>query len=507
MLSDIITELQALGLRIEGGSHKRDGGAGPAEGGTVLIDSVPAHVPFSSGYVAKSPYLLYVNDAGDSWLAKDGKPLFPAKIVGRPKFYDYTTEDRVDYSKIALLHGKDCIASTVIQTCTYWNSENRCRFCGIELSLRNGRTIKEKSPAQLGEVTAKARELDSVSHVVLTTGAIRPSAREMDHLAACASAIKKVCPLPVHVQFLPPPNLDTLYILKAAGVDTVGIHIESFDFDVLSREAPVKAAIGLKSYDEAWKKAVDIFGENQVSSFMIVGLGEKESTVLEGCEFLADRGVYPFVVPFRPIPGTLMQASEPPDPDLMKRLYESVVTMLRKKGLSSSRSLAGCVRCGACSALQVYEEEKKRDVVCRPARNSAELAEAMEIRREVFVEEQELFSKSDVDEHDTRSIQIIAEIAGRIVGTVRVFPKEGAASEWIGGRLAVRKDCRIHRAGVLLVREAMSCVKKNGCTRFTAYIQERNVRYFSRLGWKATGPVELYHGKPHQLMEADLALV
>jgi radical SAM protein (TIGR04043 family)/putative N-acetyltransferase (TIGR04045 family) len=507
MLSDVITELQALGLRIEGSLHKRDGGAGPAEGGTVMIDSVPAHVPLSSGYVARSPYVLYADDSGCSWLAKDGKALFPAEIVRRPKFYDYVTEDQVDYWKIALLHGKDCIASTVIQTCSYWNPADRCRFCGIELSLRDGGTIKEKTPAQLAEVIARARELDSVSHVVLTTGAIRPSAREMDHLAACAATIKKVCTIPIHVQFLPPPNLDTLYALKAAGVDSVGIHIESFDFDVLSRVAPVKAAIGLDGYDKVWQKAVEIFGENQVSSFVIVGLGEKESTILEGCEFMADRGVYPFIVPFRPIPGTLMQDSKPPDPALMKRLYESVVTMLRKKGLSSSRSLAGCVRCGACSAVQVYEEEKKRDVVCRPARNRSELAEAMAIRREVFVEEQELFSKSDIDEHDPESVQIIAEFAGEIIGSVRVFPKQGSASEWIGGRLAVRKGCRIHRAGVLLVREAMRCVKQKGCIRFTAHIQERNVRYFSRLGWKAVGPAEVYHGKPHQLMEADLSRV
>jgi len=59
----------------------------------------------------------------------------------------------------------------------------------------------------------------------------------------------------------------------------------------------------------------------------------------------------------------------------------------------------------------------------------------------------------------------------------------------------------------LLVQAAMSYVKKLGCTRFTACIQEQNVRFFSLLGWKAVGPVEIYRGKPHQLMEADLDMV
>ena len=70
--------------------------------------------------------------------------------------------------------------------------------------------------------------------------------------------------------------MDGLYELKEAGVDTVGIHIESFDFKILSQVAPAKAAMGLERYEKAWKMAVEIFGPNQVSSFLIVGLGEKK---------------------------------------------------------------------------------------------------------------------------------------------------------------------------------------------------------------------------------------
>ena len=59
-------------------------------------------------------------------------------------------------------------------------------------------------------------------------------------------------------------------------MDSVGIHVESFDIDVLSKVAPCKARIGQAEYVRAWKKAVEIFGPNQVSSFLIVGLGESE---------------------------------------------------------------------------------------------------------------------------------------------------------------------------------------------------------------------------------------
>ena len=84
-----------------------------------------------------------------------------------------------------------------------------------------------------------------------------------------------------------------LHLLKEAGVDTVGIHIESFDLDTLNRVAPAKAAIGLKRYEEAWKKAVELFGPNQVSSFVVVGLGEDPHSIISGSSLLADMGVYP----------------------------------------------------------------------------------------------------------------------------------------------------------------------------------------------------------------------
>jgi hypothetical protein len=41
----------------------------------------------------------------------------------------------------------------------------------------------------------------------------------------------------------------------------------------------------------------------------------------------------------------------------------------------------------------------------------------------------------------------------------------------------------------------------------TPYIQENNVSFFKKLGWKPVGPLENYVNRPHQLMEADLAQV
>jgi radical SAM protein (TIGR04043 family)/putative N-acetyltransferase (TIGR04045 family) len=501
MIPELITELQSFGLRFQGQLLKRRGGAGPAEGGTFLIEGIPVNLPISSQYVSRSPYIL--EEEGDqSLIFKNEKAVCPIHFIERPKFYDHSTEEGIPYPKIALLHGKDCLATSVIQTCTYWHSSERCRFCGIELSHSSGQTIKIKTPGQLSEVALKAKELDSIQHIVLTTGTVQTPGKEISYLVPCAAAIKKATGLPIHVQFCPPSNMEGLYELRDAGVDTVGIHIESFDFETLSQVAPAKAAMGFERFEKAWKMAVEIFGPNQVSSFLIAGLGEKRDSIIWGSQFLADLGVYPFVVPLRPIPGSLMENHLPPDPEEMKRIYEEVACILKRKGLSASRSLAGCVRCGACSALHTFEHLTDH-LIGHPARTRLEKERAFEIRKEVFVLEQKLFSNSDIDENDTYSLHLVAEWNDQVIGTVRVFPVNNNG-HWIGGRLAVRKEYRSTGAGELLVREAMQYVKSQGCTKFTAHIQVENVSYFSRLGWRVIEPMKEYFGKPHQIMEADL---
>jgi putative N-acetyltransferase (TIGR04045 family) len=188
----------------------------------------------------------------------------------------------------------------------------------------------------------------------------------------------------------------------------------------------------------------------------------------------------------------------------MKRIYEKVSPVLRAKGIYSRNSKAGCVRCGACSALRWYEE-KPAQTTCHTARNPLELAKAFSIRRNVFVDEQKLFTVSDKDENDEKSIHLVAETGGTIVGTVRVYPDKNGSGRWYGGRLAVVKAHRSLKIASLLVKEAMKRARKNECGQFVAYIQEENINFFKRLGWSVISESQNLHGKPHFLMEADLS--
>jgi len=153
----------------------------------------------------------------------------------------------------------------------------------------------------------------------------------------------------VHVQLEPPKNTEFLEALHQAGVDTMGIHIESFDKKVLNDVCPAKSNV--KDYFKAWKNAVELFEEGQVSTFLIAGLGETDQSILQGAEEAARLGVIPYLLPLRPIAGTAFKKVSPPTPKRMIRLYRGVADTLRKAGLDPRKSKAGCVKCGACSAL------------------------------------------------------------------------------------------------------------------------------------------------------------
>jgi len=367
----LLVELQSLGVRVEDetsgdGVPGRRGGAGPADAGFIWVRGLPLTVPMHAAYAQESPYTLRLTDHGPL-LLHGAEDVGPVRIPRRPRIYDMQTADGVPYWKIALLH-LDSIASTVVQKCIYWDTPEQCAFCGIELT-RDGQTVPVKTPAMLAEVCTAARDHDGAVDVTLTTGSLNRRDRGALYISKCATAIKEACGLPVQVQFEPPDDLSVLDEVHAAGVDAVGMHLETFDPEVLERVAPGKAATGIDGYYRAWERAVEVFGRGRVSTYVILGMGEDRALTEEGCRRAIEMGVYPFVVPLRPVPGTLMADAEPPAPDYVASVYRVVSAMLAEAGFDHADAGAGCARCQACSGLsaweRVFEKERWRELADR----------------------------------------------------------------------------------------------------------------------------------------------
>ncbi len=326
----------------------RTGGAGPTDDGHLIVDGLNAAIPRNpnSPFVFDGDRVLY--DGVDSGL--------DIATIGRPRFYDLTTDDGIPFEKIAKLHGANVLATTVVQTCIRYDEDQRCRFCSIEESLRSGSTVAVKRPAQLAAVARAAVDLDGITQMVMTTGTSAGKDRGARHLARCVRAVKAAVPdLPIQVQCEPPADLATITELREAGADAIGIHVESLDDDVRRRWMPGKSSVSLDEYRAAWAEAVRVFGRNQVSTYLLVGLGEDPDEMIRGAQELADMGVYPFIVPFRPHAGTLavdVDRASAPEPAIVEKVSREVAAHLRLIGMAGSDQRAGCAACGACSVLQ-----------------------------------------------------------------------------------------------------------------------------------------------------------
>jgi putative N-acetyltransferase (TIGR04045 family) len=142
-----------------------------------------------------------------------------------------------------------------------------------------------------------------------------------------------------------------------------------------------------------------------------------------------------------------------------------------------------------------------------PARSGAEIAEHHAIRHQVFVLEQEIFAGSDVDprDDDPATIRLLGCYDGVPAGSVRLFEIEDG--HWQGDRLAVLPPYRVLGVGAPLVRCAVALAGAHGGSIMTAHIQVPNVAFFTRLGWRRDGEVEIYAGRPHQPMAIELPSV
>ncbi|WP_242179826.1 MSMEG_0568 family radical SAM protein [Saccharopolyspora soli] len=339
-------ELALHGIRLDA-PVKRPDGAGPSDDGHVLVDGANAALPTNPA----SPYA--VRD-GRVWLGEEDTGL-AISPVRRPKFYDMTTVDGVRYEQLARLHGADVLATTVVQTCIRYGESERCRFCTIEESLRSGATVAAKTPAQLAEVAEAAVRLDGVRQMVMTTGTTAGPDRGARNLVRAVRAVLAAVPgLPIQVQCEPPGELRWIRELREAGATAIGIHVESLDEEVRRRWMPGKSTVALAEYEAAWDEAVRVFGHNRVSTYLLVGLGEDPDELIAGARSLIERGVYPFVVPFRPMRGTLAARDGigAPSAELLRYVTKAVAERLRAAGMSGADQKAGCAACGACSVLR-----------------------------------------------------------------------------------------------------------------------------------------------------------
>lgn len=356
----LMTELQSAGLRLmdpSAGLPSRRGGAGPSDHKAITIDGVTVMVPVHTAPAWDSPFVADApGPSGQSVLRHRNVPIALIDFPRSPRFYALATADGIPYSHIATLHGRDVLATTVLQTCIRYESRRKtCQFCSIGQSLAAGRTIAHKTPQQLAEVAQAAVQLDGVKHMVLTTGTPNATDRGAKILVDSARSIRAAVDIPIQGQCEPPDDDAWFVRMRDAGIDTLGMHLEAVTPEVRQRIMPGKASVPLSRYMSAFAAARRVFGRGQVSTYILAGLGDSPQAILDISAELLALGVYPFVVPFVPISGTPLEGHPAPDAAFMQSILAPLGAMVAQAGLRSSDIKAGCGKCGACSSLSMYE--------------------------------------------------------------------------------------------------------------------------------------------------------
>ncbi len=332
----------------------RKGGAGPLGGQYFEFDDNKTIVNVPLWHNSKETNFVLKNEKDGYFeiFDKSKNSIFAnLKLVPYPNYYNRSTTDGILMKKIALVHGIDCLATTIYQRCCYWENGSKCKFCGIELSLARGDTIEEKTSKQLIEVINAAKREGKFKHLLLTTGTTSSIDKGVLKYINILKESKKEFPdIPIHVQIEAVENLEYISMLKEAGADTIGIHIEILDDSIRKVICPGKSRTSYEVYEKNWIHALEIFGKNQVDSFILIGFGESTEEFSNKLEKIIRLGVIPFITPVRPIPQSKFKVPIC-NPLMVLTIFKHTAKLMKKFNVNPLKNKAGCVRCGACSAI------------------------------------------------------------------------------------------------------------------------------------------------------------
>jgi biotin synthase len=149
------------------------------------------------------------------------------------------------------------------------------------------------------------------------------------NLEALVKEIKKQAAVPVSVS-CQPLNAVNIELLVKAGVDRLGIALDAAT-EALFDKVKGKDAGSAYSWENQFSllnRAVAVFGEGNVSTHLIVGLGETEKEAAQMIQKCVDMSVLPALFAFTPIRGTRLENNSPPPLESYRRVQLSRFLMV-----------------------------------------------------------------------------------------------------------------------------------------------------------------------------------
>jgi predicted GNAT family N-acyltransferase len=142
--------------------------------------------------------------------------------------------------------------------------------------------------------------------------------------------------------------------------------------------------------------------------------------------------------------------------------------------------------------------------------SAAAMAEALAVRRRVFIEEQSVPEALEIDEHDAdpagvgSAIHVLARLDGEAIATGRLLLHRDEKGHVHIGRVAVLATHRGRGVGRQVMQALHAIARERGCAAITLAAQLHAIGFYERLGYRARGDVFLDAGIEHRWMDFDL---
>ena len=244
---------------------------------------------------------------------------------------------------LARLHSPTCINIWPSTICCYDTPEMKCRFCSLQADADKPLDTDELCEG-LKLLLAKVPK----EYVLNFSGG---TYHDPDWMARywieLARKIRSFSDVSITVEFAPPSDLGILREMKEAGINVAIMNLEIADSRRRREICPGKSRITYEHYHEAFREAVKVFGWGMVSSVLIGGIQPKEEIMAE-CAVMASEGVFPTIMPFRPMDDCVYYGLERCRPEELLEMSDYLGGLLHKYDLDY-RKQPGCTECGGCS--------------------------------------------------------------------------------------------------------------------------------------------------------------
>lgn len=279
--------------------------------------------PYSIEY-SGSAYILMYNNMLLSEISFDVIDIYSQKVATNGTIYRHIAFLATD--RLRIHHQFRCI---------FKEQHRGCKFCNIKLKEGNF------SVSDIYEIIDFYLHNVEFNHFLIGGGS-GSKMQESKNIIAIAKHIRKQSSKPIYAMCLPPKDVSILYEYKNAGIDEIGFNIEFFDREVAKSLMPGKGEIPINQYEDAFRKAVTIWGsKGNVRSMMVLGLEPVES-FYSGIKWLCSLGVMPIISIFRPMCNMQMKYALPLCNEKTKMIYDDLLKITTKYNLKLGPS---CIYC------------------------------------------------------------------------------------------------------------------------------------------------------------------